>query len=132
MGMNDLLAIAANASSGPSTWKIISSVLAIVGGILVVTLFLTKGTKKNLKGFMVKLYDFFNFDLLTAEYLLKGLYAGLTIYIVLSSFELISVDFGLFVEKLILGVLFVRLLFEFFILFYKMYRNSEEIKNKLK
>lgn len=120
-----------NSSSG-STWSIVALVLAIVGGILVVTLFLKKGNKNKFKGFLKWLYDFLNFDFLTLDFILRVLYAIVAIYIVLASFDYIAYDFTYFLLYLIGGLIITRLLFEMLLMIIKICRNTSEINEKLK
>ncbi|NLA32624.1 MAG: hypothetical protein GX864_01570 [Mollicutes bacterium] len=119
-------------SASMSVWSLISLILAVVGGILVVTLFLKKGNKSKLKGFWKWLYDFLNFDFLTLDVILRTLYSMVTIYIILSSFDLISQSFALFIGYLISGIIITRLLFEMMLMIIKICRNTTEINEKMK
>lgn len=119
-------------TASASVWSIIAAVLAVVGGILVVTLFLKKGNKSKLKGFWKWLYDFLSFDVLTLDIILRALYSAVSIYIVLTSFEMIGISFVLFLVYLIGGLLLVRLIFEMLLMIIKICRNTTEINDKLK
>lgn len=119
-------------TASASVWSIIAAVLAVVGGILVVTLFLKKGNKSKLKGFWKWLYDFLNFDVLTLDIILRAFYSAVSIYIVLTSFEMIGTSFVLFLVYLIGGLLLVRLIFEMLLMIIKICRNTTEINDKLK
>ncbi len=119
-------------TASASVWSIIAAVLAVVGGILVVTLFLKKGNKSKLKGFWKWLYDFLNFDVLTLDIILRAFYSAVSIYIVLTSFEMIGISFVLFLVYLIGGLLLVRLIFEMLLMIIKICRNTTEINDKLK
>jgi hypothetical protein len=126
------LASLSTPSASMSVWSLISLILAVVGGILVVTLFLKKGNKSKLKGFWKWLYDFLNFDFLTLDVILRTLYSMVTIYIILSSFDLISQSFALFIGYLISGIIITRLLFEMMLMIIKICRNTTEINEKMK
>lgn len=126
------LASLSTPSASMSVWSLISLILAVVGGILVVTLFLKKGNKSKLKGFWKWLYDFLNFDFLTLDVILRTLYSMVTIYIILSSFDLISQSFALFIGYLIAGIIITRLLFEMMLMIIKICRNTTEINEKMK
>ena len=93
-------------------WTIASLVLAIVGGILVLALFLNKSNKNKYKGNLKKLYDFLNFDYLTLDIVIKFLYTATTLFVVLNSFTYISQDFLQFVLYLVIGVVLTRVTFE--------------------
>lgn len=126
------LASLSTPSTSMSVWSLISLILAVVGGILVVTLFLKKGNKSKLKGFWKWLYDFLNFDFLTLDVVLRTLYAIVTIYIILSSFDFISQSFALFIGYLISGIIVTRLIFEMMLMIIKICRNTTEINEKMK
>ncbi len=113
-------------------WMIAALILAIVGGILVVTLFLTKGNKDKFKGFVGWLYKFLNFEFLTLELIFRALYATVSIFIILSSFNYISVSFVSFLSYLLIGLVVTRVIFELTMLLIKICNNVSEINRKLK
>lgn len=112
-------------------WSIASFVLAIVGGILVLLLFLNKSNKNNYQGNLKRLYDFLNFDYLTLDIVIKFLYTATTIFIVLNSFNYISQNFLNFVLYLIVGVVMTRIAYELVIILIKVCKNTTEINEKL-
>lgn len=112
-------------------WSIASIVLAIVGGILVLLLFLNKSNKNKYEGNLKRLYDFLNFDYLTLDIVIKFLYTATTIFIVLNSFNYISENFLNFVLYLIVGVVVTRITYELVIIFIKVCKNTTEINEKL-
>ena len=132
MYSNDMWNASPQVTTGMGVWGIVSVVLAIVGGILVMTLFLTKGNKTKFKGFVKWLYDFLNFDILAIDIFLRGLYATISIFIFLSSFQLISISFVAFLLYLVIGLVVVRLTFEMFLMVIKICNNTTEINEKLK
>ena len=78
--------------AGAEIWGIIAAILAIVGGILVYFLFVN--TKAEPKGKFAKwLKNFLAFKTMWIESILKVLYYMATIFMILISFTLISVDF---------------------------------------
>ena len=113
-------------------WMIAALILAIVGGILVVTLFLTKGNKDKFKGFVGWLYKFLNFEFLTLELIFRALYATVSIFIILSSFNYIKVSFVSFLSYLLIGLVVTRVIFELTMLLIKICNNVSEINHKLK
>ncbi len=112
-------------------WTIASIILAIVGGVLTLLLFLKKSNRSKYNNKLKMLYDFLNFDYLTLEVVIKFLYSTVTIFIVLSSFNYISVSFLSFVLYLIVGLIFTRVTFELFMTIIKLCNNTSEIKDKL-
>lgn len=112
-------------------WTIASFVLAIVGGILVLALFLNKSNKNKYTGNLKRLYEFLNFDYLTLDIVIKFLYTAITIFVILNSFTYISVDFLQFILYLVTGLVFTRVTFEILMLTIKLCKNTTEINAKL-
>lgn len=112
---------------GSSVWLIIALVLAIVGGILVYFLFLSKKNEGKFKGFLGWLYDFLSFKKMFLEALLKITYLILAIYVTLSSFALIGTNFFIFLLVLILGNVLVRVIYEFSLILLVICRNTTDI-----
>ncbi len=119
------------ATSFSQGWTIASIVLAIVGGILTLVLFLNKSNKEKYNKKLLKLYDFLNFDYLTLEVVLKFMYAAVTIFVVLNSFNYISINFLTFLLYLVFGVILTRVSFELLMLLIKICKNTTEINDKL-
>ena len=120
-----------NYNSMSSGWTIAALVLAIVGGILTLLLFLNKSNKNKYEGNIKKLYDFLNFDYLTLDIIVKFLYTASTIFIVLNSFNYISQNFLGFLLYLIVGLILTRVMFEMVMLTIKICKNTTEIKESL-
>ena len=112
---------------GSSVWLIIALVLAIVGGILVYFLFLSKKNEGKFKGFLGWLYDFLSLKKMFLEALLKITYLILAIYVTLSSFALIGTNFFIFLLVLILGNVLVRVIYEFSLILLVICRNTTDI-----
>ena len=105
-----------------SGWSIASIILAVVGGILVLLLFLNKSNKGKYNKKLLKLYDFLNFDFLTL---------AITIYVLLNSFNYISYNFLSFLLYLVFGLIFTRVSFEMLMILIKICNNTSEINEKL-
>ena len=121
-----------NSAIGSSAWLIASVVLAIVGGILVYFLFLSKKNEGKFTGFIGWLYDFLSFKKMFLETLLKVTYLILAIYITLSSFALIGTSFLGFLMTLVIGNLIVRITYEFSLLLLVICRNTTDIAKNMK
>ena len=115
-----------------SVWLIISVVLAIVGGLLVYFLFLSKKNEGKFKGFVGWLYDFLSFKKMFMEALLKITYLIVAIYITLSSFAIIGTSFIGFIVYLVVGNLIARIVYEFSLILLVICRNTTEINKSLK
>jgi len=117
-------------SDGLAIWSLISIIVAIIGGFTLYFVVLKKENK--FEGILNWLHDFFNFKKLLLEDILKVCYLILTIYITLSSFGLIAVNFLAFILSLVLGNLVLRIVYEVAILLITICRNTTEINKKLK
>ena len=112
-------------------WGIISIILAIIGGILVYFLFVNaKQAQKN--KFLKWLKDFLAFKIMWIEPIMKVLYCIATIFCVLVSFSLISASFLAFVSVLVLGPIFIRLIYEAAMMFIMIWRNTRDIAENTK
>ena len=112
---------------GSTVWIILSLILAIVGGILVYFLFLSKKNEGKFTGFVGWLYDFLSFKKMFLEALLKITYLIVAIYITLSSFALIGESFLGFLLQLILGNVIARVVYEFSLVLLVICRNTTDI-----
>ena len=117
---------------GSTVWIILSLILAIVGGILVYFLFLSKKNEGKFTGFLGWLYDFLSFKKMFLETLLKVTYLIIAIYITLSSFALIGESFLAFLLQLVLGNIVARVVYEFSLILLVIYRNATEIAKNTK
>ena len=120
-----------NSAASASVWIIVSIILAIVGGILIYFLFLSKKNEGKFNGFVGWLYDFLSFKKMFMEALLKITYLIVALYITLSSFALIGTSFIGFLAMLIIGNVVARLVYEFSLLLLVICRNTTEINKKL-
>ncbi len=121
-----------NMLSGIGTWALISFILAIVGGILVYFLFVR--SKKDFKENKVLewLRKFLDFKTLWIEVILKISYAVFAIFITLSSFALISINFLSFIGMLFFGNLILRLAYEGSMVLLMIWRNTADLNKKMK
>ena len=120
-----------NSMADASVWMIVSIILAIIGGILIYFLFLSKKNEGKFNGFVGWLYDFLSFKKMFMEALLKITYLIVALYITLSSFALIGTSFIAFLAMLIIGNVVARLVYEFSLLLLVICRNTTEINKKL-
>ena len=121
-----------NSAIGNSAWVLVSLVLAIVGGILVYFLFLSKKNEGKFTGFVAWLYDFLSFKKMFLENLLKITYLIVAFYVTLSSFALIGTNFLVFLSTLLVGNLIVRIIYEFSLILLVICRNTTEIAKNTK
>lgn len=118
-------------SSDLGIWGVIAFILAIIGGILVYFLFVNaKTTPKN--KFLIWLKDFLAFKTMWIEVIAKVLYYISTIYLILFSFALISTSFLSFILTLVLGPIIIRILYEVFVMFIMIWRNTADIAKNTK
>lgn len=126
-----LISSSSSVDPAAGVWTIIAAILALVGGILVYFLFVK--AKQEPKGKFLKwLKDFLAFKTMWIEPVMKVLYYIITIFIILFSFALISQSFLAFIVCLILGPIFVRLVYEMTMMFIMIWRNTQEIANNTK
>ena len=107
-------------------WTVVSFILAIIGGILVYFLFI-KGKDLKLSNGLQKLRDLLDFKIMLIEPILKILYLVITLFIMLSSFSLITVNFLGFLLMFILGPIIVRIIYEVSIMFLMIWKNTKII-----
>ena len=107
-------------------WTVVSLILAIIGGILVYFLFI-KGKDLKLSAGLQKLRDLLDFKIMLIEPILKILYLVITLFIMLSSFSLITVNFLGFLLMFILGPIAVRIIYEASLMFLMIWKNTKII-----
>ena len=116
-----------------AVWILIAAILAVVGGILIYTLFLSKKNENKLKGFKKKLYEFLKFDTLTIEVILKLTYMIGAIFITLMSFVYLGSDaWYMFFIQIFFGNVALRLFYELVLITVLIWRNTEDLKKNLK
>ena len=122
---------AVNSGLGSLVWTIISLVVALAGCFIVYFLFLKKDVKTK-SDFVAWLKEFLSFDKMLIEPILKITYLFFVIFITLSSFSLIGTSFVSFLLTLVFGNLFIRVVYEIALITIMIWKNTAEIKNKLK
>lgn len=113
-------------------WPIITLILSIISGVLVYIFFLSPKKENNLSPLLKCLKDFLNFDKMMIETILKIVYLISTIFVILTSFNFIAYDFGLFFLTLILGPIFIRLFYELILINICIWKNTTDINKKMK
>lgn len=114
------------------TWPIITLILSIISGVLVYIFFLSPKKENKLSPLLKYLKDFLNFDKMVIETILKIVYLISTIFVILTSFNFIAYDFGLFFLNLILGPIFIRLVYELILINICIWKNTTAINKKMK
>ena len=117
--------------TGALVWLIVSLVLALVGCFVVYFAFVKKKSTPKEK-FLAWLKAFLDFDKMLIEPILKICYIFVAIFITLYSFALIGTSFVSFLLLLIVGNIVVRLIYEASLMFVMLWKNTTEIKNRLK
>ena len=121
---------------------IVALILAVVATILAFVFIVPEKNRKKLNAFGKFLHDTVNFKYLIVEKILQAIYIFLTAYIVLSGFlMLFRVEDtwggskwygGEGLLTMILGPIFIRLSYEFVMMFILLVKNVIQINNKLK
>ena len=117
--------------SGSGVWTIIALVLAICGAIVGYFLFI-KPEKEYPNKFVNWLRGFLNFQEMLIEPILKVTYSFLAIFITLTSFNVISYSFPLFLLYLIGFNLLIRVVYEASMMMVGIWKNTKEINKKMK
>ena len=120
-----------SSATGSLVWTVVSIILAIIGGILAYVLFINKNNKLDNK-FLVWLRDFLSFKNLLLETILKVTYVILALFITLSSFNMIGINFLGFLLYLIIGNVILRIVYESSLMLLMIWKNTSEINKKMK
>ena len=118
---------------------IVCFVLAIIGGILALALFLAKKNENKFTGFVGWLYNFLNFKSMFAELLLKAMYLISAIFITLEYLGILFFteggSIGGKILTCLLGIIIanvvLRLVYEFLLVILVICRNTTEMNKKL-
>lgn len=116
---------------GSLIWTIISLIAALAGCFIVYFLFI-KNDKKEKNNFLAWLKEFLSFDKMLIEPILKITYLFLVIFLTLSSFSLIGTSFVAFILTIVFGNITLRIIYEIALIKIMIWKNTTEIKNKLK
>ena len=114
-----------------SVWAIVSLLVALCVGIVLYFTFLNPKNAEHYTGATKKIYDFLSFKVMSLETILKICYLVFAIYITISSFSLISIDFIYFLLYLFIGNIVVRLIFEGALLILMIHKELAEVNSKL-
>lgn len=120
--------------AGMGIWIFISLLLALVGCFVVYFVFVNKDTKPNGK-FLVWLKSFLKFDFMLIEPILKICYIFGALFATLASFTLFGMGFMGFILFIptVAGInVLIRLIYEGALMKVMIWKNTTEIKNKLK
>lgn len=112
-------------------WTIVATILSIIGGILLYVLFVNKKDKVENK-YLAWIKEFLSFKKMLIEVILKVSYIIVTIFITLTSFNIISTSFLGFLLYLIIGNIIARLIYEGSLILLMIWKNTSEINKKIK
>lgn len=119
---------------GATIWLILAFIIALVGCFLVYFLFVKKNNDlKNKK--LEWLRKFLRFDKMLIETILKIAYIFAAIFITLAPFALLAFGFGGFIGCLLVivfGNLISRIMYEGMLIRVMIWKNTREIKDKIK
>ena len=115
-------------TAGAAIWGIIALILAIVGAFLVYFLFV-RPEKKYSNKFLTWLREFFNFQAMLIEPIVKSSYLFTALFITLISF---AAGFPGFFIVLIGGNIIARVIYELGMITISIWKNTKEINKKMK
>ena len=119
---------------GATIWLILAFIVALVGCFLVYFLFVKKDSElKNSK--LVWLRKYLRFDKMLIETILKIAYIFAAIFITLAPFAFLAAGFVGFIICLltiVFGNLITRIIYEGMLIKIMIWKNTREIKDKLK
>lgn len=128
-GYNDIYS-ASNSLQGMAIWTIVALILSIIGGILVYFLFIK--TNNKLSDNLKKLRDLLDFRIMLIEPILKIVYLIGTIFIILFSFNFITINFISFLLMLIIGPVIIRIVYEASLILVMIWKNTKIISDNTK
>lgn len=128
-GYNDIYS-ASNSLQGMAIWTIVALILSIIGGILVYFLFIK--TNNKLSDNLKKLRDLLDFRIMLIEPILKIVYLIGTIFIILFSFNFITINFISFLLTLIIGPVIIRIVYEASLILVMIWKNTKIISDNTK
>lgn len=123
-----------SAGIGAAIWTIIALILSLVGCFLIYFLFVKKDNKLN-NPKLEWLRSFLRFDKMLIEVILKIAYIFAALFITLFSFTFFAmgfVGFLLCLLTIIFGNLVARIVYEGMLMRVMIWKNTTEIKNKIK
>ena len=116
---------------GSLIWTIIALVVSLIGCFVIYFMFVRKDGKEKNK-YLVWIKSFLRFDKMLIESILKISYIFAALFITLGSFGLIATSFLAFILTLTVGNLVARVIYEAALIKIMIWKNTTEIKNKLK
>ncbi len=128
-GYNDIYSVS-NSLQGMAIWTIVALILSIIGGILVYFLFIK--TNNKLSDNLKKLRDLLDFRIMLIEPILKIIYLIGTIFIILFSFNFITINFISFLLTLIIGPVIIRIVYEASLILVMIWKNTKTISDNTK
>ena len=120
----------ANKIVGTAIWTAIAFVIAIAAGIMIYFMFVKDNKPVSEK--LQKLKDLLDFKTMLIEPILKIVYIIATVFIILFSFGLISLNFVSFLMVLILGPIAIRIVYELMMINIMIWKNTKEINDNIK
>lgn len=119
----------ANQIAGTAIWTVIAFVIAIAAGIMIYFMFVRDNKPVSEK--IQKLKDLLDFKIMLIEPILKIIYIIATVFVILFSFGLISLNFVSFLMVLVLGPIIIRIIYELMMINIMIWKNTKEINKSL-
>lgn len=119
-----------NKVAGTAVWTVIAFIIAIAAGIMIYFMFVKDNKPVSEK--LQKLKDLLDFKTMLIEPILKIVYIIATVFIILFSFGLISLNFVSFLMVLILGPIGIRIVYELMMINIMIWKNTKEINDNIK
>ena len=119
-----------NKVAGTAVWTVIAFIIAIAAGIMIYFMFVKDNKPVSEK--LQKLKDLLDFKTMLIEPILKIVYIIATVFIILFSFGLISLNFVSFLMVLILGPIAIRIVYELMKINIMIWKNTKEINDNIK
>lgn len=119
-----------NKVAGTAVWTVIAFIIAIAAGIMIYFMFVKDNKPVSEK--LQKLKNLLDFKTMFIEPILKIVYIIATVFIILFSFGLISLNFVSFLMVLILGPIAIRIVYELMMINIMIWKNTKEINDNIK
>ena len=119
-----------NKVAGTAVWTVIAFIIAIAAGIMIYFMFVKDNKPVSEK--LQKLKDLLDFKTMLIVPILKIVYIIATVFIILFSFGLISLNFVSFLMVLILGPIAIRIVYELMMINIMIWKNTKEINDNIK
>ncbi len=129
--LGSTLTSTANQGIGSLIWVIIAFVVSLIGCFVIYFIFVNNKNEEKNK-YLAWLKSFLKFDKMLIETILKIAYIFCALFLTLGSFALISSSFVSFLIVIIFGNLMARVMYELSLIRVMTWKNTNEIKEKLK